>query len=163
MTKFSNKFKNSCFWPIFPIFWAKRFFFKNPDLPHTTRQEPLTPCWVSEKTNEPIQRKLLDRRAEGWKDRKTKGRTDGRTLIHKTLPATAGGSILKIHNKRELKILLLIIQHTLILKILWRFIETVQVNHILFWLLILHYQLIVHYVLEKVFWIHYKNVINWWT
>ena len=26
MTKFSNKFKKHCFWPIFPIFVAKKFF-----------------------------------------------------------------------------------------------------------------------------------------
>ena len=49
----------------------------------------------------------------------------------------------KIHSKRELKVLPLIIQQTLITKILWRFIGNVQVKLILFWLLILHYLLII--------------------
>ena len=72
MTKFSNKFKKPCFWHIFG---AKRFFKKNPALSGTLRHGPLTPCRVSEKTNEPIPRKLPDRR----KDRRTDGRTEGRT------------------------------------------------------------------------------------
>ena len=57
--------------------------------------------------------------------------------------------IMKVLNKRELKIL--IIQQTLIIKALWRFIKNVQANYFLFWLLILHYQLIVDYVFEKNF------------
>ena len=57
------------FWPIFPIFWGKRFFKKNLALPRTTRHGPITPCWVSEKTNEPIPRKLPDWRTEGRMDR----------------------------------------------------------------------------------------------
>ena len=40
---------------------------------------PLTLCWISEKTDEPIQRKRPD------------GKMEGRTLIHRTLAATAGG------------------------------------------------------------------------
>ena len=49
----------------------------------------------------------------------------------------------KIYSKRELKVLPLIIQQTLITKTLWRFIGNVQVKLILFWLLILHYLLII--------------------
>ena len=67
MIKFSKKFKNPCFWPIFPIFGVKRFFKKNPAL-SCTRLGPLTPCWVSEKSNEPIPRKLPDRRKDRWTD-----------------------------------------------------------------------------------------------
>ena len=78
MTKFSNKFKKPCFWPIFPIFGAKIIFFEKSALSRTTRQGPR----VLEKTNEPIPRKLPD-----WK-------TERRTLIHRTLPATAGSPII---------------------------------------------------------------------
>ena len=70
MTKFSNKSKNSYFWPIFLIFGTNKFLKKNPVLSHTTHGS-LTPCQVSEKTNEPIPRKLLDRRMEGQKDGQT--------------------------------------------------------------------------------------------
>ena len=52
-------------------------FSKYPALSNTTPHEPLTPCWVSEKTDEPIPRKLPARR----KDRQT--------LIHRTIPVTA--------------------------------------------------------------------------
>ena len=52
-------------------------------------------------------------------------------------------STMKIHNKKELQIFLQIIQQTLIIKALWIFTENVQVNYILFWLLMLHYLLII--------------------
>ena len=91
MTKFFNKFKKPCFWPIFgqfsPFFGQKDFFKKNPTLSRKARHGPLTPCWVSEKTIEPIPRKLPDRQKDGWKD----GRMDGQTQFYRTLPATAGG------------------------------------------------------------------------
>ena len=52
--------------------------------------------------------------------------------------------IMKIHTqKKSYQILLLIIQQTLIIKSLFRFIGSVQVNHILLCLLILHYLLII--------------------
>ena len=52
--------------------------------------------------------------------------------------------IMKIHTqKKSYQILLLIIQQTLIIKNLFRFIGSVQVNHILLCLLILHYLLII--------------------
>ena len=79
MTKFSNKFKKPYFWPIFPIFWAKIFFSKNSALSRTTPHSPLTPCYVSEKTNELIPRKFPDGRTEGW------------MLIHRALMLTVRG------------------------------------------------------------------------
>ena len=66
MTKFSNKMKKPCFWPIlgpFPQFWGKKnFFSENPALPCTNPYEFLAP----------IPRKCLDRRTDG----RTEGRTD---------------------------------------------------------------------------------------
>ena len=50
-------------------------------LSHTTLYGPLTPCYVSEKTNEPT---------DGWTDGRMDGRTDGQTLFHKALLAKAG-------------------------------------------------------------------------
>ena len=47
--------------------------------------------------------------------------------------------IMTIHDKREKQ--QIAINHSAE-KVLWRLTEKVQVNHILFWLLILHYQLI---------------------
>ena len=47
-------------------------FFQKIRLSRTTIYGPLTTYLVSEKTNEPIPRKLTDRRKEGQKD----GRTD---------------------------------------------------------------------------------------
>ena len=84
MTNFSNKFKNPYFWLIFSIFGTK-FFFSKIRLSRTTPHGPLTPYLVSEKTNEPIPRKLPEGIIEGQKD--------GQTLIHRTLPITAEGSI----------------------------------------------------------------------
>ena len=66
----------------FPHFLGKNNIFKKSALSRTTRQGPRTLCWVLEKTNEPIPRKLPD-----WK-------TERRTLIHRTLPATAGSPIM---------------------------------------------------------------------
>ena len=54
--------------PFLTIFAQWRFSQKNPALSHTSIYEPLTPCKVSEKTNEPILRKLMDR-MDGQKDR----------------------------------------------------------------------------------------------
>ena len=63
----------------------KDFFKKNLALSCTIRHEPLTLCWVSEKINEPIPRKLTDKQKDG--------RTDGQTVSYRTLPATVGGPI----------------------------------------------------------------------
>ena len=56
------------FWPFLVIFARLRFFSKNLTLSHTTLYEPITLCWVSEKTNEPIPRKLTDRQKDEWTD-----------------------------------------------------------------------------------------------
>ena len=82
MTKFSNKFKKPYFWPIFHIFWSKKIIFSKNSAPsRKTPQGLLTTSWVLEKHNQPIPRKLQDRRTDGW------------TLIHKTLPVKVGGPI----------------------------------------------------------------------
>ena len=85
-TKFSNKFKKNYFWPILPIFGAKKFFFQNICLLRTTPHTPLTSCWVSEKINETIPRKFPDGRTEGPKDWRTKGQT----LSHRTFRPQLG-------------------------------------------------------------------------
>ena len=51
--------------------------------------------------------------------------------------------IMKIHNKRKLQQIAINHWADIDYKNLWRFAENVKVNHILFWLLILHYQLII--------------------
>ena len=70
------------FWPIFPIFGAKKFFLENPVLSRTTSYGFLASCPNLEKTNDKIPRKRPDRRKDGRKDRKT--------LFHRTLLANAG-------------------------------------------------------------------------
>ena len=70
MTKFSNRLKKPWFWPIldpFAQFWAKKKFSQKA-LSHATSNEFLAPCQISEKTNDTIPRKCLDRRTEGWTD-----------------------------------------------------------------------------------------------
>ena len=93
MTKFSNKFKKPCFWPIFPIFGAKKIFLENPALSRTTSYGFLAPCQNLEKVNDTIQRKHPERRTEGWTKGQKDGRKDGQTLFYRTLLATAGGPI----------------------------------------------------------------------
>ena len=78
--------KNPIFDP-FSIYLGQFFFFKK------SRSVMYSTTWTSNiilsfrKTNEPTPRKLLEGRMEGQKDR----RTDGQTLIYRTLPATARG------------------------------------------------------------------------
>ena len=85
MTKFSNKFKRPCFWPILGLFSQflaqKKFkiFLENLALSCTTSYGFLVPCQNLEKVNDTIQRKCPDR----WKDRQN--------LFHRTLPVTVGG------------------------------------------------------------------------
>ena len=71
MTKFSNKFKKTCFGPIFPIFGAKNIFLENPALSCTTSYGFLAPCQNSEKVNDTIQRKCPDRQKDRRTDRHT--------------------------------------------------------------------------------------------
>ena len=61
ITKFSDKFKKPYFWLIFwsfSPFWGKKYFFRKTCLLWRTPYGPLTPCWVTENTIEPIPRKL---------------------------------------------------------------------------------------------------------
>ena len=67
--------KKHCFWPIFPIFWAKKIFIENPALSYTSSYGFLASCQNLEKTNDTISRKRPDRRK------------DGQTLFHRTLLA----------------------------------------------------------------------------
>ena len=63
MPKFSNKLKKpflAHFWPTFIISGAK-FFSQKIQLCHTTSHGILAPCQISEKTNDRIPRKHLDR------------------------------------------------------------------------------------------------------
>ena len=46
----------------FSHFWGKTWFSKNQALSHIIPHGPLRPCWVPEKTEEPVPRKLLKRR-----------------------------------------------------------------------------------------------------
>ena len=74
MTKFSNKFKRPCFWPILGLFSQflaqKKFkiFLENLALSCTTSYGFLAPCQNLEKVNDTIQRKCPDRRKNEWKD-----------------------------------------------------------------------------------------------
>ena len=77
------------FWSFLP---AGDFFSRNLALSHTIIYGLLTPYYVSEKPNEPIPRKIMDR----WKDGRTEGRMDRRTdgqkdLFHRSLHEMAGG------------------------------------------------------------------------
>ena len=71
MTKFFHVFKKNAvfayFWPIFPIFGAKKTFQENPALPHTISYGFLASCQNLEKTNDTVPTNCLDRR----KDRQT--------------------------------------------------------------------------------------------
>ena len=76
MTKFSNKLKKPCFWPIldpFSQFWGKKNFSQKIRLfqaqLHMSVQHHAN---FQKKTNDTIPRKRLDRRTEG----RTEGRTD---------------------------------------------------------------------------------------
>ena len=76
MTKYFNIFKKSCFWPIFPIFGAKKFFLGHLTLSGTTSYGFLALHQNLEKTNDKIPRKQPDRQKVRWKDRRRDGRMD---------------------------------------------------------------------------------------
>ena len=78
------KSHKTLFWVIFDHFWSflsNRDVFQKMQLSHITIDGPLTACWVSEKNNEPIPRKLTYR----WKDER-KGR---HTLFCRTIMVAA--------------------------------------------------------------------------
>ena len=71
MTKFPNKFKKPCFWPIlgpFSQFWGQKKFSWKIQLSRTTSYGFLAPCKNLEKVNDTIQRKCPDRQTDRWKD-----------------------------------------------------------------------------------------------
>ena len=70
MTKYFNKFKKPCFWPIiFSQFLGQNFFLsENPALLRTTSCGFQAPCQNLEKTNYAIPRKRPGRRKD---DRRT--------------------------------------------------------------------------------------------
>ena len=68
MNKIRENSKNpgfgSDYWPIWPKFRTPIFFKKNLALSVTRYHGQLPPCAISEKTNDPIWRKLSDGRTE---------------------------------------------------------------------------------------------------
>ena len=93
MTKFFNKFKKTCFWPIFPILGATKSFLENLALSCTTS----VPC-ITSSTIPKFRKKVMQFQENGRTDRRMDGRMDGRTdLFYRTLPATAKGPINRCH------------------------------------------------------------------
>ena len=87
MTKFPNKLKKPCFWPIldpFSQFWGKKKFFLKKSNSVTQKFIWISSTMPNFRKNDTIQRKYLDRRMDGRMK-------DGQTLFYRTLPATAGG------------------------------------------------------------------------
>ena len=78
------KSPKTMFLGILVIFARWGFFPKNPAVTHNYIWAPNT-MLSFRKTNEPIPRKLTDRRKDG--------RKEGGTLFYRTLPAEAGGPI----------------------------------------------------------------------
>ena len=62
---------------IFDHFCLMGIFSKKIRLSHIMIYEPLTPCQVSEKTNEPIRRKLTGRPKDGRAEGRMEGRLNG--------------------------------------------------------------------------------------
>ena len=81
MAKIFNIVKKTLFLTHFPKFLGKIFFPENPALSRTTSYGFLASCQISEKTNDTVPRKRLDR---------TEERKDGQTLFYRTLQATTG-------------------------------------------------------------------------
>ena len=82
---------------LFSHFWGKTLFSRNLPLSCTTPQGPLTPCWVPEKTKEPIPRKLQNRRTDRpyWNEPSGHGQGSNRRISQ--LRATA------VDNKNKIK------------------------------------------------------------
>ena len=71
-------------WPICPESWPPKFFFEFffQALSVTRYHGQLSSCTISEKTNDPILRKLSD----GWTDRPTDRQTEGPEWFHRHCP-----------------------------------------------------------------------------
>ena len=71
MTKFPNKLKKPCFWPIldpFSQFWGKKnFLSENSTLSRRTLYEFLAPCQISEKMIQFQENIWTEGWMEGWK------------------------------------------------------------------------------------------------
>ena len=110
MTKYFNKFKKPCLWPIsgpfFQILGQNFFSSENQAMSRITSYGLLASCQNAEKTNNTIPRKCLDRRTDG----KTEGQNDGQTLFHSNPPATAGGPIFQNKIKISPTVLLQVLQ-----------------------------------------------------
>ena len=90
MTKFSNKFKKPCFWPIFgPLstFLGQKDFLKKI---WSCLRQNIWPCYTQQdidpQHHAEFQKKLMSQSQENFQRR-----TQGRTLIHWTLPARTRG------------------------------------------------------------------------
>ena len=84
--------------------WGKKNFPENLALSCTTTYGFLVSCQNSERTNNAIPRKRLDRRM----DRKIEGQKNGQTLFYMTLLATNWG-VQKVKNNRLLRYLLFLL------------------------------------------------------
>ena len=73
MTKFFNKFKKPCFWPIFGLFsnFRGKIFLENPAVMHNFK-------WVSNTMLKFRKKTMIQFQENAWTD----GRTDGRMDRH---------------------------------------------------------------------------------
>ena len=96
MTKLSNKFKKPCFWPIFgPLshFSGKKIFLKKSGpVMHNKTWAPNTML--------SFRKKLMSQSHENFQRR-----TEGQTLIHRTLPARTRGPKIAIWAGHEEQII----------------------------------------------------------
>ena len=74
----SRKWRKISFWAWAQIWVAKKnyFFFKNLASSVTRYNGKISSCTISDKTNDPILRKLRDGRTERRADRRTDGKSD---------------------------------------------------------------------------------------
>ena len=88
MTKFFNRLKKLCFWPIsgpFSNFGGKKNFPRNPALSRTISYGILAPC-------QNIGKLMTQFQENARTDEMTEGRMEGQMdIFYRTLPANAGG------------------------------------------------------------------------
>ena len=96
----SRKWQKSSFYTWFGHVDPKRglpiFFLKSVASPVTRYNGQLSSCLISEKTNDPILRKVNDRWTDGWTD----GRADRQEQFHRTLSKSCWASIKQKWNTR---------------------------------------------------------------
>ena len=89
MWQFSDKLKKVCLpGPIWVRFGNRTFSEKSGSVSFLACNGPLTPCKESEKTNEPILRKVGNRQTNGQTGRQT----ERQALIRMTPPLTWGSN-----------------------------------------------------------------------